>query len=210
LQGILIRWGSEKDAQDALRSTAFQIGAIVLCTLISIVRDQLYFFDGLFTLIVVHSPIAWYILWINGRELYFWIRRRDKAIPANPFLCLALVCGWICLNLVVWFKGRKFPNENYGSTSFKVYMQSVVASQLMPVQPLELPNFVTIPFSCASYSIFCLRYYYGGKSRRLTNRLAAYKRALLLVQLWVAIFYGTTGSNGRTVYSPTTGGRSTS
>ncbi|KAJ7859425.1 hypothetical protein B0H13DRAFT_1901448 [Mycena leptocephala] len=88
-KGILIRWGSAKDAQDALRSTLFQIGAIVLCTLISIVRDQLYFFDGLFTLM--------YILWINGHELYFWICR---PIPANPSLCLALVCEWISLNLV--------------------------------------------------------------------------------------------------------------
>ncbi|KAJ7915369.1 hypothetical protein B0H13DRAFT_2324464 [Mycena leptocephala] len=50
--GILIRWGSAKDAQDAIRNTLFQLGAIVLCTLVSIVRDQLSFFDGLFTLTV--------------------------------------------------------------------------------------------------------------------------------------------------------------
>ncbi|KAJ7915361.1 hypothetical protein B0H13DRAFT_1872171 [Mycena leptocephala] len=181
LKGILIRWGSAKDAQDALRSTLFQIGAIVLCTLISIVRDQLYFFDGLFTFMVVHSPIAWYILWINGHELYFWIRRREKAIPANPSLCLALVCGWISLNLVVWFKGRKFPNDNCGSMSFKVYFQSVVVSQWYPVHVNWLPNIGIIPFCSISYLIFWSRHD-GGNCRRSTNQLAVYKRALLLLQ----------------------------
>ncbi|KAJ6528126.1 hypothetical protein B0H19DRAFT_1274930 [Mycena capillaripes] len=51
----------QRDADDAIQNTLFQVGAIVLCTLVSIVRDQLTFFDGYFTLMVVHSPIAWYI-----------------------------------------------------------------------------------------------------------------------------------------------------
>ncbi|KAJ7915377.1 hypothetical protein B0H13DRAFT_2455968 [Mycena leptocephala] len=160
--GILIRWGSTKNAQDAIRNMLFQIGAIVLCTLISIVRDQLSFFDGLFTLTVAHSPIAWYILWINGCSLYFWIRRRHKVIPANPVLCLALVCGWISLHLVVWFKGRKFPHDNCGSMSFKVYMQSV-ALQLVPTLLTGLPATALIPISWGSYIILYLRYYCGGK-----------------------------------------------
>ncbi|KAJ7915385.1 hypothetical protein B0H13DRAFT_2324480 [Mycena leptocephala] len=177
--GILIRWGSAKDARDAIRNTLFQIGAIVLCTLISIVRDQLYFFDGLFTLKVVHSPIAWYILWINGRELYSWIRRRDKAIPANPFLCLALVCGWISLNLVVWFKGRKFSDDNCGSTSFNDYFSSVLVLQLPAV---NLDPSVVIPFCGASYFVFCLRYIFGGQHYILTNPAPVFKSGLLVVQ----------------------------
>jgi hypothetical protein len=187
LKGILIRWGSEKDAKDAIWNTLFLIGAIVLCTLISIIRDQLSFFDGLFTLTVADSPIAWYILWINGRDLYFWIRRRDKAkqnaIPANPAVCLALVCGWISLNLVVWLKGRKFSNDSCGPMGFQDYFQSVVVFHSFPLQVTVLPDMVVIPLCGASYVIFCLRYYYKGKRRRLTNRLVAYKRALLLVQL---------------------------
>jgi hypothetical protein len=161
----------------------FQIGAIVLCTLISIVRDQLSFFDGLFTLTVAHSPIAWYILWINGCTLYFWIRRRDKAIPANPVLCLVLVCGWISLHLVVWFKGRKFPHDNCGSMSFKVYMKSAVALQLVPTLLTGLPGSALIPISWGSYIILYLRYYCGGKRHWLTNRLVACKHALSLVKL---------------------------
>ncbi|KAJ7859405.1 hypothetical protein B0H13DRAFT_2356125 [Mycena leptocephala] len=88
-----------------LSSTRSIFCAIVLCTLVSIVRDQL-FFDGLFTLKVAHSPMAWYIVWINVRRIYPWSRSRGK-VPINPILCFALVCGWIALNLVVWFKGRK-------------------------------------------------------------------------------------------------------
>ncbi|KAJ7915380.1 hypothetical protein B0H13DRAFT_1872188 [Mycena leptocephala] len=179
LSRILIRWGSEKDAKDAIWNTLFLIGAIVLCTLISIVRDQLSFFDGLFTLTVA----PWYILWINGRDLYFWIRCRDRAkqntIPANPVVCLALVCGWISLNLVVWLKGRKFSNDSCGSMSFQDYFQSVVVFHSFPLQVTVLPDMVVIPLCGASYVIFCLRYYYEGKRRRLTNRLVAYKRALL-------------------------------
>jgi hypothetical protein len=162
LKGILIRWGSEKDAKDAIRITLFQLGAIVLCTLVSIVRDQLSFFDGLFTLRVAHSPIAWYILWMNGRDLYFWIRRRDKAkqnaIPANPVVCLALVCGWISLNLVAWFNGRKFTNDNCGSMSFKDYFLSVVVFQSYPFQYVLLPNMVVIPVCVVSYFIFFVRH----------------------------------------------------
>ncbi|KAJ7682035.1 hypothetical protein DFH06DRAFT_1463885 [Mycena polygramma] len=56
--GIVIRWGSPEEAHEATQILLLQIGAIVLCTLYSVVGDQLTFFDGQFTLVVVHSPIA--------------------------------------------------------------------------------------------------------------------------------------------------------
>jgi hypothetical protein len=178
---ILIRWGSPKEAQNAIQNMLFQIGAIVLCTLVSIVRDQLAFFDGLFTLTVAHSPMAWYIVWINVRRIYSWSHSRGK-VPINPVLCFALVCGWIALNLVVWFKGRKFYGDDCGSISFKVYI-TIVAFQLLLMRIAGLPDSFTMPFSCVSYIILCLRYYHGGKRHRLVNRLPAFKRALLLVKL---------------------------
>jgi hypothetical protein len=108
--------------------------------MVSIVRDQLTFFDGLFTLIVVHSPIAWYIVWINIRKIYPWSRSLGKAIPFNPVLCFALVCGWISLNLVVWFNGRKFPRDNCGPMSFKVYLRDV----FLPSLPIPIDASIPI------------------------------------------------------------------
>ncbi|KAJ7777268.1 hypothetical protein B0H16DRAFT_1879370 [Mycena metata] len=143
---IVICWGSQEDIAEALRSTLLQIGAIVLCTLISLIRGQLYFLDGYFTLLVVHSPIAWYIVWINLRQIYLWYKGRkdkanreeenlkaDKYIPFNPLLCFTLVGGWLALNLVVWFKGRNFPGEECPPLSFKHYVGVVLLPQLFPV-----------------------------------------------------------------------------
>ncbi|KAJ6522580.1 hypothetical protein B0H19DRAFT_1277272 [Mycena capillaripes] len=181
--GILIRWGSPKEAHDAIQNTLFQIGAIVLCTLISVVRDQLYFFDGLFTLIVVHSPIAWYILWVNASEVYSWFRGRDR-ISANPLLCFVILCGWVSLHLVVWFKGRKFPGENCGSLSFKTYIQSVVAWQLLPTSPAGMPGSITFSLSCASFIMYHLHYSAGGNRQSPSNRPArkpVVKRVMALV-----------------------------
>ncbi|KAJ6522583.1 hypothetical protein B0H19DRAFT_1386613 [Mycena capillaripes] len=112
--GILIRWG---DAQDAHRACSSKF---------------LNFFDGHFTLLVVHSPIAWYTLWINTREVYSWMRRWDKRIPANTVLCFVMLCGWAILHPLVWVKGRKFPASGVdcGSLSFKVYLVNVVMSSL--------------------------------------------------------------------------------
>ncbi|KAF8207439.1 hypothetical protein K438DRAFT_2013387, partial [Mycena galopus ATCC 62051] len=62
LAGVLIRWGNEKDSDDALRNILIQMGSIVVSTMISIGRHQFTLFDGIFTLTVVHSPISWYIM----------------------------------------------------------------------------------------------------------------------------------------------------
>ncbi|KAJ7364414.1 hypothetical protein DFH08DRAFT_930349 [Mycena albidolilacea] len=129
---ILIRWGDAKDSEAALRTLLIQIGSIVLCTMLSVVRGQLTFFDGLFTLTVVHSPIAWYIIWINGREIYGWAREAPRRISVNAVLCFAVVFGWLSLNLVVWFKGRRFPGENCGSIGFADYLLNVV----LPATPI--------------------------------------------------------------------------
>ncbi|KAJ7777267.1 hypothetical protein B0H16DRAFT_1853696 [Mycena metata] len=141
---VVICWGSQEDIAEALRSTLLQIGAIVLCTLISLGRGQLYFLDGYFTLLVVHSPIAWYIVWINLRQIYLWYKGRknmadpeeeenlkaDKHIPFNPLLCFTLVGAWFALNLVVWFKGRNFPGDKCPPLNFKQYTSKVLLPQL--------------------------------------------------------------------------------
>ncbi|KAJ6521172.1 hypothetical protein DFH09DRAFT_1193103 [Mycena vulgaris] len=140
---ILIRWGSRKDAEAAIQGTLIQISSIVLCTLISLGRGQLTFFDGQFTLTVSRSPIAWYLLWISLRQIYR--RTRGEAaiccasshtqyqqIHMNTVLCFAIVGGWISLNLVVWFKGRKFPGDDCGTMSFKTYFVSVVLRGSLP------------------------------------------------------------------------------
>ncbi|KAJ7819627.1 hypothetical protein B0H14DRAFT_2836146 [Mycena olivaceomarginata] len=100
--GILIQWGGPEDSHDAIQSTLFQTGGIVLCTLISLVRGQLTFFDEYFTLIVVHSPIAWYMVWKSVRGIYPWNCSRGKAFPLDAVSCLVLVCGWVSLHLIVW------------------------------------------------------------------------------------------------------------
>ncbi|KAJ7777269.1 hypothetical protein B0H16DRAFT_1853707 [Mycena metata] len=143
---VIICWGSQEDIAEALRSTLLQIGAIVLCTLISLGRGQLFFLDGYFTLLVVHSPIAWYIVWINLRQIYLWCKGRknmanpeeeeklkaDKHIPFNPLLCFTLVGAWLALNLVVWFKGRNFPGDECAPLSFKQYASTAVLVQMIP------------------------------------------------------------------------------
>jgi hypothetical protein len=100
--------------------------------MLSVVRGQLTFFDGLFTLTVVHSPITWYILWINGHKIYGWAREAPRCISVNAVLCFAVVFGWLSLNLVVWFKGRRFPGENCGSIGFMDYLLNVV----LPATPI--------------------------------------------------------------------------
>ncbi|KAJ6541011.1 hypothetical protein DFH09DRAFT_1368374 [Mycena vulgaris] len=153
--GILIRWGSTKDADAAIQSTLVQIGSIVLCILISLGRGELTLFDGLFTLMVVHSPIAWYILLINIRGLYSW--RPAHGLPINAVLCFAIVCGWISLNLVVWFKGRTFPGHNCGSMTMKTYLGSVLLGQLVLVTG-ETTNPQVVALLCAIWICSCAMY----------------------------------------------------
>ncbi|KAJ7025887.1 hypothetical protein C8F04DRAFT_1268733 [Mycena alexandri] len=168
-------WGDTKDSEAALQTLLIQIGSIVLCTMLSVVRGQLTFFDGLFTLTVVHSPIVWYILWINGREIYSWTRKVPRHISVNAVLCLAVVFGWVSLNLVVWFKGRRFPGENCGSISFTDYLSNVVLPAT-PIYSLQAsvyfwapgPNYVT-NFVVFGWVLYMVRY----RSRRLHPNVPA-------------------------------------
>ncbi|KAJ7122155.1 hypothetical protein C8R44DRAFT_981406 [Mycena epipterygia] len=177
---ILLRYGEEKDADTAIQGMLIQIGSIVLCTLISLARHRLTFFDGLFTMAVVHSPIAWYILWIKIRHcIDHWKSGRPQVaqhIPPSPphtpttpntpyidtALCLAIVVGWIILHVLVWSKGRKFPGENCGVLSFKTYLLSVVGPQGIPGvgyfigDGWALPLVIMAPITAA---IYFLRYY---------------------------------------------------
>ncbi|KAJ6565388.1 hypothetical protein B0H10DRAFT_1965712 [Mycena sp. CBHHK59/15] len=98
----------------------------------SLGHGQLTFFDGQFTLTVARSPIAWYLLWIRLRQIYRWTRGRTQQIHMNTVLCFAIVGGWVSLNLVVWFKGRKFPGNDCGTMSFKTYFVSVVLQGSLP------------------------------------------------------------------------------
>ncbi|KAJ7792726.1 hypothetical protein B0H14DRAFT_3498895 [Mycena olivaceomarginata] len=101
---ILIRWGSKTDADAAVQGTLIQIGSIILCTIISIARSQLGFFDGLFTLAVVHSPIAWYILWINIRGLTFTVLvGQTLSKQVNIFFIIDIV-GFVMYAFQYWVR----------------------------------------------------------------------------------------------------------
>jgi hypothetical protein len=143
----------------------------VLCTLIGIVRGQLTYFDGLFTLTVVHSPIVWYILWIDTVEVYSWWRRREKGIAIAPFLCFVLPFGWVSLNLVVWFMGRKLPGYDCGSLSFNDYAATVLAPGLLRGKPaitfLLRLGLTSSLILISSYSLYCIHYIYYTRSRGL-------------------------------------------
>ncbi|KAJ6532531.1 hypothetical protein B0H19DRAFT_1081579 [Mycena capillaripes] len=98
----------------------------------SLGRGQLTFFDGQFTLTVAHSPITWYILWINIREIYWWWMAQTEKVHMETVLCFAIVGGWISVNLVVWFKGRNIPGEDCGTMNFKTYFVLVVLTGSTP------------------------------------------------------------------------------
>ncbi|KAF7332852.1 hypothetical protein MVEN_02390200 [Mycena venus] len=57
---------------------------------------------------------------------------RAQQIHMNTVLCFSVVDGWISLNLVAWFKGRKFPGGDCGTMSFKTYFVSVVLKGSLP------------------------------------------------------------------------------
>ncbi|KAF7343182.1 hypothetical protein MVEN_01749400 [Mycena venus] len=124
--GLLILFGGPGDIRPAIQNTLLQIGALLLGTLVSSVRGQLTFYDGLFTLVAVHSPILWYILF---RGFYSMSRCRpvDKARHFTPLLSSAVALLWISLDLVLWFKGpKKLLGDNCDSLTFKDYMVWVV------------------------------------------------------------------------------------
>ncbi|KAJ7239282.1 hypothetical protein C8J57DRAFT_1565198 [Mycena rebaudengoi] len=131
LKGILIAWGTKADSDAALTALLVQMGSVVLCTHISIIRGQLTFIDGFFALTIVNSPIAGYIIWTNLPQLYYWIRGDKKMQNWNSALVVVLFSGWISLHALVWIKGRKFPGENCGSMSAKTYFSSVVLSGIL-------------------------------------------------------------------------------
>jgi hypothetical protein len=143
--------------------------------MLSVVRGQLTFFDGLFTLTVVHSPITWYILWINGHEIYGWAREAPRHISVNAVLCFAVVFGWLSLNLVVWFKGRRFPGKNCGSIGFTDYLLNIVLPAT-PIYSLQAsvyfwapgPGYVT-DFVVFGWVLYMVRY----RSRRLLVNVPA-------------------------------------
>ncbi|KAJ7261078.1 hypothetical protein C8J57DRAFT_1635676 [Mycena rebaudengoi] len=129
--GILIAWGAKADADTALTALLVQMGSVVLCTHIGIIRGQLSFFDGFFALSIVHSPIAWYIIWTNLPHLYYWIRGDKKMQSWNSILIVVLLSGWISLHALLWTKGRKFPGEDCGSMSAGTYFYNVMLSGIL-------------------------------------------------------------------------------
>ncbi|KAJ7239319.1 hypothetical protein C8J57DRAFT_1565256 [Mycena rebaudengoi] len=132
LAGILIAWGIKTNSDAALTALLVQMGSQVLCTHSSIIRGQLTFIDCFFVLTIVHSPIAWYIIWTNLPHLYYWIHGHKKMQNWNSALVVVLLSGWISLHALLWIKGWKFPGENCGSMSAKTYLSFLVLPGVLP------------------------------------------------------------------------------
>jgi hypothetical protein len=156
---ILIKFGSASDSEKALAGLLIQIGSVVLCTFVSIIRDQLSFIDGQFALTVTHSLISWYLLWINLRSVYRWCYGRRKAAGSvwntlGSFLILAM---WLALDVLVWFRGRIIPGDDCGKISPRDYFFAVIIPALAGS---SVGNFVWPPwtFCFVAYLIYVMRH----------------------------------------------------
>ncbi|KAJ7205398.1 hypothetical protein C8J57DRAFT_1258783 [Mycena rebaudengoi] len=112
---------------------------ILVAALISLPRDQFTFYDGLFTLIAVHSPIWWIIIFraLSDRE--------RKGINWTFFWSCVVLLLWLSLDLVLWISGRDMPGADCDSLNFKDYAAWVLL-------PLSIPGATWLSVDIVSFA----------------------------------------------------------
>ncbi|KAJ7816787.1 hypothetical protein B0H13DRAFT_2459657 [Mycena leptocephala] len=131
---ILITFGQQKDG---LLLTLLQTFVLLASAVISLPRGQLGFYDGLFTLVVAHSPILWNAIYLGLHSRYNSPKDKapgDKANYFTPILSFVVFLLWVSLDLQLWFYSQKnkVPDANCDSLSFKDYVIWVAVPLITP------------------------------------------------------------------------------
>ncbi|KAJ7037969.1 hypothetical protein C8F04DRAFT_1256479 [Mycena alexandri] len=93
--GILMIFGSREEKRTAIQNTAIQNIIMLLGTLISLSRGQLSFYDGLFALLVVHSPLLVYSAFYGFYTYYSRGGEKAALVSSLLIVLLSLSLDWV-------------------------------------------------------------------------------------------------------------------